>query len=127
VSEALQFVCRAGDLRNGEMKAFSVGRISVLVAREGDHFYALRNVCPHQGADLAAGWFGGTSVPSQAGQVVFGRSGEIVRCPWHNWEFDVRTGCSLHDPEKQRVKAYKVVVDGDRLLVDAGSRLKARP
>ena len=32
------------------------------------------------------------------------RKGEMVRCPWHGWEFDIRTGQSWCEPAK--VRAY---------------------
>lgn len=38
------------------------------------------------------------------------RHGEILRCPWHGWEFDVRSGQSWFDPAKVRVKSYDVTV-----------------
>ena len=31
-----------------------------------------------------------------------------LRCPWHGWEFDIRTGQSYCDPERIRTKAYPV-------------------
>ena len=34
-----------------------------------------------------------------------------MRCPWHAWEFDLRTGRSWFDPERTRVKAYPVEVE----------------
>ena len=34
------------------------------------------------------------------------RQGEIIRCPWHGWEFDLRTGKSRCDPKRTWVKSY---------------------
>ena len=36
---------------------------------------------------------------------------ELVRCPWHGWEFDLRTGQSWFDPERTRVRSYRVSVE----------------
>jgi 3-phenylpropionate/trans-cinnamate dioxygenase ferredoxin subunit len=36
------------------------------------------------------------------------REGEILRCPWHGWEFDLRDGRSVIDPDGTRVRAYLV-------------------
>jgi len=49
-------------------------------------------------------------VPSPPGEYRFQREGEILRCPWHGWEFDLATGRSVFDPERMRVKAYPVEV-----------------
>ncbi len=44
------------------------------------------------------------------------REGQIARCPWHNWEFDITTGVNLADPQK-RVRTYEVdVTDGQVYL-----------
>jgi nitrite reductase/ring-hydroxylating ferredoxin subunit len=113
-------VCRRDELQPGEMRAFQLDRTRVVVCRTGDSFKALRDICPHQGAQLSGGLFGGTNVPSEVGEYEFGRAGEIVRCPRHGFEFDVCTGLSLHDPDHMRVKTYPVVEQGDELYVDLG-------
>jgi 3-phenylpropionate/trans-cinnamate dioxygenase ferredoxin subunit len=48
------------------------------------------------------------------GQYVYGRSGEIIRCPWHGWEFDILTGKSIYDPHKCLVRTYDVTVERTR-------------
>jgi 3-phenylpropionate/trans-cinnamate dioxygenase ferredoxin subunit len=42
---------------------------------------------------------------------VWAREGEILRCPWHGWEFDILTGRSIFNPHRTRVKAYDVTVE----------------
>ena len=45
------------------------------------------------------------------------RRGEIIRCPWHGWEFDVRDGKSFCDPEKINLRTYGIeVADGQRVV-----------
>jgi nitrite reductase/ring-hydroxylating ferredoxin subunit len=39
------------------------------------------------------------------------REGEILRCPWHGWEYDIRTGQSWCDPEKVNTRQYKVTIE----------------
>ena len=80
-------------------------------------FYAVRNVCPHQGAPLCLGEIDGTMLPSNPQEYRWGREGEILRCPWHGWEFDLRTGLSLCDA-RIRVKVYLVEVEGDQLVLE---------
>ena len=41
----------------------------------------------------------------------YSRPGEILRCPWHGWEFDVKTGQSWYDPAKTRVRQYPVTLE----------------
>jgi len=47
------------------------------------------------------------------GEYEYSREGEILRCPWHGWEFDMRTGQSWFDPKKVRVRQYQVTVEPD--------------
>jgi nitrite reductase (NADH) small subunit len=123
VSEGLTFLCHRNDLAPGEMRAFSVGRARIVLCRTQDAFAALRDVCAHHGAMLSGGRLGGTNLPCPIpGRYQFGRAGEVIRCPRHGYEFDIWTGRSLHDPERSRVRAYRVVERGDDILVDLESR-----
>ena len=44
------------------------------------------------------------------------RESEILKCPWHQWEFDIKTGQALYD-EKLRVKTYRVAQEGDEVVL----------
>ena len=43
---------------------------------------------------------------SDPGEIEYTKLGEIIRCPWHGWEFDIRTGQSYCDPKRFRARAY---------------------
>lgn len=88
-----------------EVEGRSIGVFNV-----GGVFHAIRNLCPHQGAPLCEGRVLGTTLPSRPGEYILGRTGEIVRCPWHGWEFDITTGRSVFDPGRCRVRSYPVTV-----------------
>jgi nitrite reductase (NADH) small subunit len=108
-----RIVCRSEDLRPGEMREVAVeGRSVVVLRTAAGAVCALRGVCPHQGAPLVRGTLTGTTVPSSPFQYRYGRRGEILRCPWHHYEFDVLTGRSLVDPERCRVDTYRVEEEG---------------
>ena len=51
------------------------------------------------------------------GEIEYTRPGEIIRCPWHGWEFDVRTGQSYCDPRRFRVKTYPAQVEAGASVV----------
>jgi 3-phenylpropionate/trans-cinnamate dioxygenase ferredoxin subunit len=46
------------------------------------------------------------------------RDGEFVRCPWHGWEFDIRTGKSWCDPRTMNARAFEVKVEKGAQLVE---------
>ena len=128
---AVRFVvCAVEDLPPGTRRIVTVGSRSIGVFNVGGRFYALRNVCPHQGAPLCEGPLTGTTLPGPPGTFRYGREGEIVRCPWHGWEFDVTDGRSIVDPHAVRVRAYPVAVETYTMRVERKMvvlRLTRRP
>ncbi len=72
--------------------------------------YGLRNTCPHQAAPLCLGKICGTTVSGRPFEYAYGREDEIIKCPWHGWEFELATGRSVFNPHKVRVKSYEVTV-----------------
>lgn len=94
------------------------GRTLVIVRKE-NAFYALRNICPHQGAPLSDGHISGTPPHCKPGDSIpFHHDGEVLICPWHGWEFSIRTGCSFFDPDRVRVATYPVKIENNRVVVE---------
>jgi 3-phenylpropionate/trans-cinnamate dioxygenase ferredoxin subunit len=52
------------------------------------------------------------------GQYRYSRKGEIIRCPWHGWEYDLRTGKSFCEPERARVRSFPVSIAPGSTLVE---------
>lgn len=120
------FLCNRSDLEPGDMRSFQVGRTRIVLCRSGDSFAALRDICSHHGAALSGGRLGGTNVPCPiVGRYQFGRATEVIRCPRHGHEYDIWTGRSLHNPARERVRAYRVIEEGDAVYVDLESRWPA--
>jgi 3-phenylpropionate/trans-cinnamate dioxygenase ferredoxin subunit len=107
----------ASELPVGSRKIVEIGGRTIGVFNVNGTFYALRNLCPHQAAPLCKGHVTGTTLPSQPGEYKWDRDGEILRCPWHGWEFDITTGRSVFNPHKLRVKTYEVTVERGGELV----------
>lgn len=84
---------------------------SIGVFNVNGEFFALRNRCPHQGGPLCDGPVSGFVSSSGPGDYHLARQGEILRCPWHGWEFDIRTGQSWFDPTRVRVRSYDVTLE----------------
>ena len=103
-------VARADEIAPGERKLVRIGGRSIGVFNVGGEYYALRNRCPHQGGPLCAGIQFAALRSAGPGEYARGAEGEIIRCPWHGWEFDVRTGRSWFDPERTRVRSYRARV-----------------
>ena len=93
------------------------GRASVVYNLDGE-FFALNNRCPHRGGSLADGIQTGLVESAVPGQYSYSRPDEMVKCPWHGWEFDIRTGKSWCDPSRLRVRQYPVAVRPGTQLVE---------
>ncbi|HEY5079288.1 MAG TPA: Rieske (2Fe-2S) protein [Opitutaceae bacterium] len=100
-------VAQAGELPPGARKLVRVGGIEIGLFNAGGGVRAYRNACPHAGAPVCLGRVSGTSMPSQVYEYIYGMEGCVLRCPWHGWEFDLRTGEHIVDPET-RLKSVPV-------------------
>lgn len=104
-------VAKIGEIAEGGRKIVELNGRSVGVFHVNGAYYALRNRCPHQGGNLCEGPLSGFVTAKVPGQYEYSRKGEILRCPWHGWEFDVTTGQSWCDPTHMRVRLYDVHVE----------------
>ena len=87
-----------GQSRGVTVEGKEIGLFNV----EGDVF-AMDNLCPHRGAPLSDGRMNGAHIV----------------CPWHGWEFDVRRGGLVMDPNRCQ-KTYPVQKRGGEVFVDMG-------
>lgn len=110
-------VATVDEIPPGQRKVVEVAGRLIGVFNLNGEFFALRNACPHQGGPLCNGRLTGFITAAQPGEYSYTRRGEILRCPWHGWEFDIKTGQSWFDPAKTRVRNYPVTVE--RLTPDA--------
>jgi nitrite reductase/ring-hydroxylating ferredoxin subunit len=108
---AKHIVAAVEEILPGGRKIVEVEGRSIGIFNLGGTFFALRNRCPHQGGPLCKGPLGGLVVSPGPGEYELTRHGEILRCPWHGWEFDIRTGASWVEPERLRVRRYEVTVE----------------
>lgn len=104
-------VCYADEIPAGARRIVDIAGRSVGIFNIDDRYYAVRNSCPHKGAPLCRGAVDGFVTGSKPGEFEFERLGEILRCPWHGWEFELKTGESVFNPHKVWVRSYPVSVE----------------
>lgn len=109
-------VARAEDVPPGSRKIVKVGAREIGVFNVHGSFYALRNLCPHRSGPLCLGRVRPLVVAANFTELDHIREGEILKCPWHQWEFDIKTGQALFD-ENLRVKTYRVVQEGEEVVL----------
>lgn len=112
-------VCKVSELPPGRRRIVRVNGREIGVFNVKGVYYALRNLCPHQGAPLCLGELTGLAVSDEPGEIEWTRAGEILRCPWHGWEFDILNGRTIFK-SKARVKTYDVRIEMETLerLID---------
>ncbi|MCB1970135.1 MAG: Rieske (2Fe-2S) protein [Geminicoccaceae bacterium] len=132
-------VARTDEIPEGGRLKVRVRGQDVVIFNVAGEYLAVLDRCPHQGASLCDGKQVGLVRSERPGELEYTRKGEIVRCPWHGWEFDLRTGKSYCDPRRTWVKSYpassehgatilegpyiaetfEVLVEDDYLVIDA--------
>ena len=109
-------VAQAEDLPAGARKIVSVGNREIGVFNIGGRYYALRNSCPHKNGPLCRGRLRPLVVSPGVYQIDYQQEGLVLKCPWHQWEFDLATGQALYD-KTMRVKTYKAGREGEEVVV----------
>lgn len=80
--EDFQKLCRTDKLSDDGIFVGRVGVRQVALVRKGQELFAFKNLCPHAGSPLSGG-------------IV---RNEIIECPRHHWEFNMRSGECLDQP-----------------------------
>jgi nitrite reductase/ring-hydroxylating ferredoxin subunit len=113
---ARHVVAPVSEIAPGTSKIVDVAGRSIGIFNVKGEFYALINRCPHEGAPLCIGFVLGRFTADRPGEYRLEGYGEMLRCPWHGWEFDIKTGQSWCHPESVKARTYNVeVVPGETL------------
>ena len=93
-------VASLSELTPGSAKVVEALGKSIALFNVGGTIYATDNTCLHQGGPLGEGQL----------------MGEVVICPWHQWEYNVRTGENVDD-NSLKLATFPVQVDGSDIKV----------
>ena len=93
-------VASVDDVKPGSGMVAEIDGQAVAVFNADGTSYAVDNTCAHRGGPLGEGEL----------------EGDIVTCPWHSWQFNVKTGVCVNNPSAC-VKSYQVKVDGPDIKV----------
>lgn len=90
------------DMPDGAQKVVELEDEEVLVVHASGKFYAISDICSHQELDL------------EGGEV----HGHRIKCPHHGSWFDLETGQALNLPAVRPVRAYRTIVEDDKVYVE---------
>jgi nitrite reductase (NADH) small subunit len=93
-------VAETSDIEPGSGKVVTVKDKTIALFNVDGTFYAIDNTCVHRGGPLGEGDL----------------EGDLVSCPWHGWQYDVKTGISATNPSA-KVTAYEVKKDGSSIMI----------
>ena len=95
-------VAKVSEIQQGAGIVVEANNQQIALFNVEGSFYAIDNICHHQGGPLGEGYL----------------EGAVVTCPWHAWTYNVKNGeCESVPGIKQ--KRFDVKVEGDDILVDA--------
>jgi 3-phenylpropionate/trans-cinnamate dioxygenase ferredoxin component len=94
-------VATVGDVPDGEPLGVMAGKEPVMLAKVDGDILAVSNVCTHEYVLMDEGWL----------------DGELIECPQHGSQFDLRTGKACSLPATQPLPVYDVRVDGEDIFV----------
>ena len=100
-AEGFVTVARLGEIPEGGVKIVRLDDQEIAVFNLGGAYYAMDDVCTHDGGPLAEGVI----------------DGDVIECPRHGARFDIRTGAVLAMPATRAVPTYAVRVEGDEIQV----------
>jgi len=90
-----------GDIADGTTKSIVAGSGFIAIARSGGDFYAIEDVCTHDGESLTGGEI---------------EDCQII-CPRHGARFSLRTGEALTPPAYEAVRVFETKLENGRLWV----------
>ena len=94
-------IASTNDIPPGEMTIVDVNGQEVVIANLGGDFVCFSNSCTHKQGPLGEGML----------------IGEVVECPFHGGQFNVRTGAVVKGPPTEPIATYPVKVEGDSISV----------
>ncbi len=103
-------VCKVGDVADPGKQIFDLGERYIVLFHVEGQFYALDDLCTHDGGPLGEGTLEGLT----------------IACPRHGAKFDIRDGRVLCMPATSGTPAHEVKVEGDEVFVKIVDRPKKK-
>jgi len=120
---AEKLVGKASEINDGDRRIVFVGDREIGVFKDKGQFYAYSNVCLHQGGPACEGLIIAKVeeriMPDKTSRGLYFSDNEMhFVCPWHGYEYDLKTGEFVGD-RRLKLRKYQVVQKGDDVYVIA--------
>jgi nitrite reductase/ring-hydroxylating ferredoxin subunit len=120
-------VATVDEIPPGQRRIVTVNGRDIGIFNLDGEYFAIGNRCPHEGASLCKGRVVGLVEAAEPGAYRYSRRNEFIRCPWHGWEFDLRTGKSWCEPNRTKVRSYDLKIESGEVLVEGELRAETFP
>lgn len=90
-------LCDLADIPAGSVRPATAGRVQLTVVNAAGTIRVFVGGCPHHGGPLQLGTLKPRVVSTPDGERTLDPDHPVLMCPWHNFEFDVESGCALFD------------------------------
>lgn len=94
-------VAGIAELTPGTRRVIDLDGVAVAVFNLGGEYFAIQDICSHDGGELANGEL----------------EGDVIICPRHGARFSIRTGTVLGPPAYENIRTFPVRVEGGRVQV----------
>ena len=111
------YIGKTDEIPTDKPMIIDINGVSIGVVKKSGKYYAMRNLCPHRLAPLCKGTIDGTMIPSKPKELKFAMEDQVIRCPWHGWEFDLETGHALFGISSRKATVYPVEVKNNEVYV----------
>lgn len=101
----------------GESLLVEFNGIEIAIYHTENGFFAMSNYCVHQGGPLCEGPVTGTVSQDTDGRLTYDSDQEVVKCPWHGWEFELESGEHLSRPQYSQPTYEVETRDGELYVV----------
>jgi len=109
---SFELACATSDVPADEALAVSIGDIDVAIARDGDDWFAVHDLCSHAHVALSEG------------DVEVSATGDCsIECWLHGSRFDLRTGKPSGLPATEPIATFPVEIRDDGVYVDTTTTL----
>ncbi|WP_454857583.1 Rieske (2Fe-2S) protein [Rhizobium binxianense] len=116
-----QYVCKSFEFKDGERQIIRIGDDEIGVFRHEGEFFAYSNYCVHQGGPACEGLIIARveerlRADKTSMGLFFSEKDTSFACPWHGYEYDMRTGQHIAD-RRVRLRKYPVLQKGEDIYV----------
>lgn len=115
-------VADADEIAEGERIVVQIEGKPIGIFNIDNEYYAYLSWCAHQSGPCAEGNITGTEIAdfdseNLQTELSYEKEGEILNCPWHGWEYDLKSGECL-SRDNISLAQFPVSVEDGKIVVN---------